>query len=405
MNALIVAVLDADLETAIQETVQMLHDGQTDELEGSWAYLCVKSGERLASAEDAAPWSKCVSSVWDAMNEADAIKVSEAATISARLCLLHKRLMGVSAVARPSAARLREQIAEFFPEGAQLSPKGATQFKLLLPDRNSADEKALAHRILAGLCKLWSEGRTEDVRIAVDYLSRRAHVLPLSNWPAPSLDEAVRGDIVWFLWGALLIYHKQVSSIKAAHGLFSWKWRRGAKKNRMGLLLGAIYVVVTEEQQVESARDVYILGQVRDVALEMWRTQRSKTKTATNPAPSGSDDRMTFFCNYVPRCGIPERIEETAEIPPSRLLNISTKEAKNATSGRYAAAPNIVSARGGGVGTSESSSPIQDFPEEECDRQPMDQYISLLINKRAPMEARHEFRRDARPEDRHHNRI
>jgi hypothetical protein len=391
MNALIVAALDADLETAVQETVQMLHDGQTDELEGSWAYLCVRSGERLAGPADAAVWGKCVAAAWDAINEAESIKVGEAAVTTARLCLLHKRLMGVSAAARPTTAVVRELLAEFFPEGAQLSTKGAAQFKALLPERNSAEEKALAHRVLAGLCKMWAEERTDDVRAAVEYLSRRAHVLPLSNWPAPSLDEAVRGDIIWFIWGAFLIYHgKRVAALEAAYKLFIWKWRRGAKKNRLGLLWAAAYLVAADIEVSDSVREAYILGRVRDMATELWRTKPKKAATSVAP----SDDRMSIFCNYVPRCGMPEKSTAALSEPElGRTLNISTSKGSRS---RHAAAPYRTNTGHRGVGTSESSDSIQDSSEEEGDRQPVDQYISLLINKRAPMEKRHEFRRDAR---------
>lgn len=232
------ALVDGDVRGAIGETVALLAGGDVVALEDTWIAALAGVGERAPSG------------LWGAVAEAlrddlcasgDAIAVRDALRASVSLALLFRRAAaaGKRRRERLGVPELRERVAADFPDGAALSPSGARQFARLLEGMTET-ERAFAQRLLAGLCRLWGERDADGARAAMEYLTRRRLLaLPvLAEW-AVSRDEGDRGDVAWFLWGALRARFADRDDVRALWELYAWNWRRGVKTDRLGLLWGA----------------------------------------------------------------------------------------------------------------------------------------------------------------------
>jgi len=232
------ALVDGDLRGALGETVELLAGGEVVALEDTWIAALSAIGERMPTGL----WSVVAEELSGMLLSGDdAISVKDAFRTSVSLALLFRRAAaaGKRRRERVGIGELRERVAADFPEGAALSPAGARQFARLMEGMTET-ETTFAHRVLAGICRLWTERQRERARVALEYLTRRRMLaLPvLSEW-AVSRDEGDRGDIAWFLWGAVRVRFGTRSELVALWELYKWNWRRGVKTDRIGLLWAA----------------------------------------------------------------------------------------------------------------------------------------------------------------------
>ena len=288
------ALVDGDLRGALGETVELLAAGEIVALEDTWIAALAAIGERMPTGL----WGVVAEDLRDVLlADGDAISVKDAFRASVSLALLFRRATaaGKRRRERVGIGELRERVAADFPEGASLSPAGSQQFAQLLEGMTET-EAAFAQRVLAGLCRLWTERQRDRVRVAMEYFTRRRMLaLPvLSEW-AVSRDEGDRGDIVWFLWGALRTRFASRSEVAALWELFKWNWRRGVKTDRLGLLwaAGSVGAKSAATGAAESAdwswnpQELEVLKKADDHSADIWR-QLAPESAAGGAAPAGA---------------------------------------------------------------------------------------------------------------------
>lgn len=292
------ALVDGDLRGALGETVELLAAGEVVALEDTWIAALSAIGERMPTGL----WGVVAEDLRDVLlADGDAISVKDAFRASVSLALLFRRATAAGKRRRERAgiSELRERVAADFPEGASLSPAGSQQFARLL-DGMTETEAAFAQRVLAGLCRLWTERQRDRVRVAMEYFTRRRMLaLPvLSEW-AVSRDEGDRGDIAWFLWGALRVRFASRSEVAALWELFKWNWRRGVKTDRLGLLwaagsvgaksagAGAAAGPAESAEWSWNAQELETLKKAEDHSADIWR-QLAPESAAGAAAPAGA---------------------------------------------------------------------------------------------------------------------
>jgi hypothetical protein len=280
--ALVSYVIRGDSERALELACHLLKAGDIQVLEAAIVRLCARFGEgaRLPHAFALSQWRAICA---DALTILQRSKwpVKDVVVLVAKLCILFR---GAAPVApRVPLTKLRTAVLEVFPEAATLTERGQTTFAAILPN-GDAGERAFAERLLVGYLQLWAAPDAADVAVqtkllqATDYLLRKKQLslhLPQPNWPCPTIDEYDRGDMVWFLWGIWLIKYP---AIEPMWRLYCRGYKRSARNDRIGLLMGARWLAATSggvqaEQGTAawSATELALFGQVEQYAIEMWR--------------------------------------------------------------------------------------------------------------------------------------
>lgn len=356
------AILDDDIGGALELTCQHLHHKSTDILEDEWIMTSAYIGKTVGL-----PFGR----LWNAINielwelvDADIIHVGSALLCTAKLVLLYKRCKPIletnKSVYNLHVATLRSKVIRHFPEDADLSPSGLTKFASILPlpsshyhshsspstnnnyntysrapyndhyesdpDNDSADSNStqlydFCKRMLAGLSKLMTEKRLDDVRYSMEYLSKKKLAIPVRGvWPAPNSDEAEKGHMCWFLWGALACFHGK-SDVSTYLRLFTWNWRPSPvlKAERLGLLLGFIYTTDMNVSDEWTYGETTILDNIEHSAADMWQQFREARKDVVDDDDEGTKQqdvysRMDMFCSYIPRPSLKSSEKQSASL-------------------------------------------------------------------------------------------
>lgn len=332
---LLECILNDDISGALELTCHYMYTKSTDDIEDEWIMISSYIGKTVGM-----PFG----GLWGVINvellelvEADEIHVVSALVCTAKLVLLYKRckvLLETSAVRNMHVATLRSKVLKHFPEDADLSPSGSTKFARILPavsmyartytrphshsqshtyedteedmDTNTDNLHVFCRRILASLSKLMTEKRFDDIRYSLEYLSKKKLRISLPKmWPAPNADEAEKGDMCWFLWGALSCYygHEHVATYLR---LFTWNWTKSSLRGeRIGLLLGFTYTTDDTVSADWSYQESTILDNIHHSATDMWQQFR-QTQIDSHPESLPREDvfsksKMDTFCSYIPR--------------------------------------------------------------------------------------------------------
>lgn len=226
-------------DQALFETCTYLAKGDTDSLEDEWIAILSEIGMSRETPKVKELWSQCMYDV-KALIDADAIDVTDALVCTTKLYLLYVR---TAAPISNSLAQLRIRVIKHFPAGARLAYKGVLLFDTIIPEETDKELHDFAHRILSGFIKLF---HTHDPMTAnaVEFIARKKMCIPCKRvWPTPDPQEAAKGDPVWFVWGAILLYFPNDLYVHVAWTLFGHKIKEKSKKQpkmeRLGLLVGA----------------------------------------------------------------------------------------------------------------------------------------------------------------------
>jgi len=430
------ALLDGDVQTTLGETAMLLGDGAFTLLEDTWIAAMGAIGERMPTGL----WASVGEAMRDLLKaDTESLAVRDAFRMSVSVALLFRRVAaaGKRRAVRGAISGLRANVTVHFPEGASLSAAGAQQFAKLFTGMTQT-ERAFAERIIAGLCRLWAEKRADDLREAMEYLTRRRNlVMPVVAEWAVSRDEGDRGEIIWLLWAIIRVYFGGRPEILAMWDLFVWTWRRGVKTDRLGLLWGAAVAGGTGAADWSwNAQEAEMLQKVTDKSAELWKALApAPVADAASPKSGGSDDggsgasrggggggsRMDLWLGYIPRGtadedgGGPSAAAAAAAASAFKSLKIKAE-----CKGRRSANENgngstaVVKNGGNGVGSTASGSfnsgyrrlhsgeerpNSQAVFSEKAARQPMGQPHPFQQEKRAPMEGRYGLRAPTRPAD------
>jgi len=419
-GAAVAAILSGDPERALYECGTLLCNASREETLGPSAMdvfedtiiQCLSViGEALSETADVPPaadlWGEVLKEAVDLI-QSDRLLVRQALVLVTKISLLMRRLE--HGRIRGNIAKIREKVISEFPDGAVLSNAGAAMFKSILPPANDpglSEERAFAERILAGLSRLWSGSGTESVglaRASIEYLSRKKIILAvgtIDGWPAPSREDAHKGDVIWLLWGASLLFSDRVAS---AWRLFTWNYKAKCRNTRIGLLWGSTYLM--NAFRARSGRwapdEDYLIERVNKEAANLWKQlggsgpRRKGLETLGGMSGRLSSlDSLDVFDEFMPRTADDAR--RSAEPRPAELSHDENKS--------DGTAPDSSNSGVRGVGVGETRANTQARARPASPPQPLDADIPLHAKKGIRVEARHGIRRRAGSRNQENHRI
>lgn len=323
------AVLMDNSSDAMSITCSYLHNGMISALEDEWIAISAYIGKTFGLA---------FGGLWMIVNKyiiqlliADELDVTSVFLCTTKLLLLYKRCrQHMSSSLQLNVATLRSKVIKFFPEDAGLSSAGIKRYSRILPYHEASSSTKLQYsnnngnkssesdddvdstlyldmfckRILAGLSKLMIEKKYDDVRNSIEYISKKkVRIQLLEKWPAPTIEDAEKGDICWFLWGSMFCFYGE-DNVATNYKLFTWNWRKSCRNERLGLLLGVAYTIDTNVSAHWTYNENSIMERVESSATQLWAEYRETNshnnddkKVATSPI----SELDNVLSTYIPR--------------------------------------------------------------------------------------------------------
>jgi len=266
------SMLKRDSSEGLLITCKYLLDHKIDKLQDEWISMSSYIGKFVTAENGGDTWYHVNNQLLNII-EYDKLNVKDALTMTAKLYLLFQKLCGQEGFTiyiEENIKKLREGVIDYFPDSAMLSYKGLSQFSKILP--NPLDDLyKFYNRILAGLIKLFVEDDSSEIRKVLEYLTRKKNKMPMPHiFPCPNSKEAKKGDQLWFLWGAVLLYYDN-ERININWKLFMYNWRQSIRNDRVGLLWGIPFIMKTNIQSIWNKEELRIIEKVQGLAPELWK--------------------------------------------------------------------------------------------------------------------------------------
>jgi hypothetical protein len=119
-------------------------------------------------------------------------------------------------------------------------------------------------------------------------------------WPTPNHDEAQKGDICWFLFGALHAYYGEQMNVYIK--LYSSNWRKSLRSERIGILFGAPYAFNKNIKSDWSYQDKTIIDRIENSCKDLWsQYKESHMQQQSKSVPGVRSNKIDLFCSYEPR--------------------------------------------------------------------------------------------------------
>lgn len=285
------AMVNGSSSDALMLTCMHLYDQTTIIMEDDWIVFSALIGKTPEFAFGSL-WNQLNKSILDFI-DAEEVDAQDAMMRTVKLMLLYKRCATNNAKSQPLTINLlRQKVIHIFPEKAVLSAAGLIKYQPILSVLNDiknsetsseSDVSLFCQRILAGLSKVMSENSYEDMRYSLEYLCKKKIEIPLpSKYPCPNMEEAERGEIIWFLWGAILCFYGDKNGsykynettkdiVFTNYSLFVAHWKRISNKERLGLLWGVPYALNTNVSPDWTYTEKIILDKLDNNGKEIWR--------------------------------------------------------------------------------------------------------------------------------------
>jgi len=301
------SMLKGDSTAGLYKTCDYIKNNAFDKLEEEWINMTAHIGKLLGP--DAADTWMHVNAELINMIESDKLSVTNSLVMTAKLYLLFQRVNKI--YNEESIKALRDKIIDNFPDDAMLSYAGLQQFSRILP---SIDDETYPfyNRILAGLTHLLAQNAVEDIRMSLEYLTRKKMKMPLPNiFPAATLKEAKKGDPAWFLWGAILL-HFDEEKVATNFKLFTWNFQGavGQRNARVGLLWGLAYCIRSNVSVIWNKEELKVIERVKGVARQLWEEMNIE-----------KDETVGIMHSFYPRGSMPLEPLYAQQIDNSRDRN------------------------------------------------------------------------------------
>ena len=278
------ALREKKSDQALFQTCTYLATNDTDALEDEWIAVLSEIGMSSSLVTSKFLWIQMLAEV-SSLIEAEALDITDALVFTTKLYLLYQR----TATSSPdSLTRLRSQVIDHFPDNVQLSYKGISLFSQILPSEENEELHAFGHRILSGFIKLF-HGKHASTANAVEFIARKKCAIKLPKvWPAPNPQEAGKGDPVWFVWGAVMLYFPNDIYVQTAWSLFCLRWKKKYKMERLGLLVGAAACVTNSANTSApwTSEEIKVIENINVLAPDLWAAHTPPpVLPAQNPYP------------------------------------------------------------------------------------------------------------------------
>lgn len=304
------ALFEYDVEHILYETGVLLKKGETDELENAWITVVCKIAEHVMGMEGQL-FLDVLKSLAKVLQQPQ-LMIRDAFLLSVKVSFLLRR---VSCHARDklSVHKLRDKVKTLFPEKAALSSDGLKTFAAVLPPPDKVEEYQFAQRIIAGLSKLWTEGKYEESRNCMEYLSRKKIEVDVQD----------HGDMASFLWGVVHAFFKGDENVATTYKVFCWNQTQKHRKERMGLLWGFFYWVQVPLENVAtlSWRDdeERVLDKIGEKYKELWSQLQEEEE------PPKETSKIDVLYAFEPRGTVQEVYHEPYQ---DQRKNIELKKSK-----------------------------------------------------------------------------
>lgn len=324
------ALRERKSEQALYETCTYLSSSNTDGLEAEWIAILSEIGmsSRILNSKDL--WIQCLHDI-KSLLDADAIDVTEALVCTTKLYLLY--IKAASPIAN-SIPQLRARVIEHFPKGVKLSYKGVMVFEKIMPEPSDDQLYDMAHRILSGFIKLLHSHHPLTGN-AIEFIARKKLTIPcVQVWPAPSPQEAAKGDPVWFVWGTIMLYFPNDLYISVAWSLFCHKYKKKDKMERIGLLVGCASCaceathassMVDTSTSGWTTTEAEIIDNISQLALDLWASH-NPASFERKPEPV-SPSPVDVFLDFLPTRTKNNTMSYNEDITPGaiKIIHVGTK--------------------------------------------------------------------------------
>lgn len=326
-EALVQAILQGESDNALYWSCMCLRNKEIEQLEDAWIEVSARIGaKQVMPYRDT--WIQTNRTLWNLI-QSDEMHVSDVLQMTGKLYILYHKQTHSSDDKTKHVIKLRKEIIDFFPEGATLSYRGQQQLGRIIPNPG-APSHDFVQRVLAGLSRLIEKEDTLNIHRALEYISRKKLQIPLPHvWPAPTTELADKGDPVWFLWGAMLLFFHQNSDVALLWELYTHQWKATCKGTRAGLLWGVAHMLQNGVSQVWLREEIHILEKVAKLAPELWASvnevegSRELDEDVAEEEPVQDLDR---FHSFLPRTDPRAIARAASHVAPYqeqlRVLNI-----------------------------------------------------------------------------------
>ena len=286
------AMINGSSSDALMLTCMHLYENTTVIMEDDWIVFSALIG-KTPEFPYGSLWNQINKSILNFV-DAEEVDAKDAMVCTIQLMLLYKRCNENNANIQPLTINLlRQKVIHIFPEKAILSSAGLIKYTPILSVLNDiknsetsseSDVSLFCQRILAGLSKVMSENSYEDMRYSLEYLCKKKIEIPLpSKYPCPNMEEATRGEIIWFIWGAILCFYGDKNGsykynettkdiVFTNYTLFVTHWKRVSNKERLGLLWGVPYSLNTNVVPEWTYTEKIILDKLDNGGIEIWKS-------------------------------------------------------------------------------------------------------------------------------------
>ena len=368
------AMLNGSSSDALILTCMHLHENTTVIMEEEWINFSALIG-KTPEFPYGSLWNQINKNILDFI-DAEEVDAKDAMVCTIQLMLLYKRCIEINAKSQPLTINmLRQKVIHLFPEKAVLSAAGLIKYKDILSVLNDiknsetsseSDISLFCQRILAGLSKVMSENNYDDMRYCLEYLCKKKIAIPLPTlYPCPNMEEAERGEIIWFIWGALMCFYGDKNGsykyneatktiVFTNYTLFVTHWKRTTNKERVGLLWGVPYALNTNVIPEWTYTEKVILDKLNETGAEMWKSfvldqqvqitenenaQNANSKSNSNSKSKGKgknkkqnvdlniiaeNDPLDILSSYIPRKETYDDDDDDDEAHEKMLTNLQT---------------------------------------------------------------------------------
>lgn len=328
-QALLVAIIQNDIETALFETGDLLKSGAIEQLESTWIRVLGVLGE-CVRMQHVAEFQTCIMTVQEVIDSStDDIDVSDSFLLTTRLAIFASKFENL--YVRTNLAKMKDRIQDLFPDTGTLNQSGMTTYRRIIPPEES-EERRFIIRILAGLAKIWSEGDYDASRLAFEYLSRKKLPVPKPKWIMTQLLDD--HDIIWILWGAILLYKPDNVIVATSFKLFCTHFKKQVKSERIGLLWASFYhyscsyISNNTDGSSWTREEKNIYNHVSTKVKDLW-AQMNPSSIEKNIERNVADKLL--WTNYYPRGLVCQTVDVTHVKEEPRTLKIKGSSVKDET--------------------------------------------------------------------------
>jgi hypothetical protein len=292
------AILNAEVENALRQTCICLKDERWEPLQETWMRLLNEFGERIQNASMGSLFYVLMKELYELIHGKE-LFVKKALGLTTQFLMLYSRPIMRSIHSahipfrRPTLAKLRSAVIDYFPSDAHLTQSGRMKFKRFLP--SEPDEAMFAERIIVGLLQLCESATPpEELRKALEYLVRKKITLTsaptlrtLEGLPRFPQGETV-DDLVPYLWMIFKII-KPLSYDTMIEDLYYYDYKSSYKPYRVGFLYMMAFLSessATETKPIWSPVEQRVLNSVLERSKDLWKEIQMEDKRSTEETES-----------------------------------------------------------------------------------------------------------------------